>query len=138
MRYEPLELSRRVGSQGKHEVSQTFPSMGNIPCCTDCSHDMTDEVEVSHDNEMECTPARELFDLTDLNGDGQITAEEFAIMGLNQTKVHTQRHLTAAEEQCIRAMYVQEYFVQIDSSFKPMTRMNCPNPQNESIRDKWG
>ena len=44
--------------------------------------------------------AKKLFQLTDLNGDGLITPEEFALMGLNQTKAHAdakQKHSMASK-----------------------------------------
>lgn len=97
--------------------------MGSIPCCGDCSQVHTDEIQVRSDElKMErIQAARKLFDLMDLNGDGQITVDEFVIMGLNQTKVHKEKPLTTAEEESVKEVLVQKFSCEIDPDFTPMT-----------------
>ena len=64
--------------------------------------------------------AKKLFQLTDLNGDGLITPEEFALMGLNQTKAHAEKKLTQHDEQGIKGIFIQKFSKEIDSSLKPV------------------
>ena len=64
--------------------------------------------------------AKKLFQLTDLNGDGLITPEEFALMGLNQTKAHAEKKLTQHDEQGIKGIFIQKFSKEIDSSLKPL------------------
>ena len=94
--------------------------MGNIPFC-DCSdvcRDTNHEVNVFEQERMEA--AKKLFQLTDLNGDGLITPEEFALMGLNQTKAHAEKKLTQHDEQGIKGIFIQKFSKEIDSSLKPV------------------
>ena len=64
--------------------------------------------------------SKKLFELTDLNGDGLITVDEFALMGLNQTKVHAEKKLSPEDEQRIKDVFVKKFFNEIDSSFQPV------------------
>ena len=64
--------------------------------------------------------SKKLFELTDLNGDGLITVDEFALMGLNQTKVHAEKKLSRQDEQSIKDVFVKKFFNEIDSSFQPV------------------
>ena len=94
--------------------------MGNIPFCdcTDVCRDTNHEVNVFEQERMEA--AKKLFQLTDLNGDGLITPEEFALMGLNQTKAHAEKKLTQHDEQGIKGIFIQKFSKEIDSSLKPV------------------
>ena len=80
--------------------------MGNISFC-DCSdvrRDAKYEVNVLEQGRIET--GKKLFQLTDLNGDGLITPEEFALMGLNQTKAHAEKKLTQHDEQIIESVFI--------------------------------
>ena len=74
--------------------------MGSVPFC-DCSKlcgDAEAKASAALDPlEMErLQAARQLFELTDLNGDGVVSVEEFALMGLLQTKVHSESAMCLA------------------------------------------
>lgn len=75
--------------------------MGNVPFC-DCSQlcgGPKEEAKEASPLEIErLQAARQLFELTDLNGDGFISVEEFALMGLLQTKVHSESAICLAHE----------------------------------------
>lgn len=65
--------------------------MGSVPFC-DCSQ-LCCAKEASPLDALELErlqAARGLCQLTDLNGDGFISVEEFALMGLLQSKVHSE------------------------------------------------
>eukprot|EP00434_Breviolum_minutum_P022855 symbB.v1.2.020166.t1/scaffold1649.1/size108312/9 len=105
------------------KVSPLSALMGNIPFC-DCSdvcRDTNHEVNVFEQDRMEA--AKKLFQLTDLNGDGLITPEEFALMGLNQTKAHAEKKLTQHDEQGIKGIFIQKFSKEIDSSLRPAQSM---------------
>ena len=78
-----------------------FSPMGNVPFC-DCSQLCSgpkEEAKEASPLEIErLQAARQLFELTDLNGDGFISVEEFALMGLLQTKVHSESAICLAHE----------------------------------------
>eukprot|EP00435_Cladocopium_sp_Y103_P049502 s1614_g14.t4 len=100
--------------------SLVIRSMGSVPFC-DCSQLCTDHKEKKDPEsplEMErLQAARQLFELTDLNGDGLISVEEFALMGLLQTK---EKKMTKVEEEQIRQIFVQRFGRDINSSFWPV------------------
>ena len=66
--------------------------------------DTKDEVNVLEQDRIEA--GKKLFQLTDLNGDGLITPEEFALMGLNQTKAHAENKVTQHDEQIIKGVFI--------------------------------
>ena len=96
--------------------------MGNTLFCCDCSEMCREPVDQAEDGfEKERNAAsKKLFELTDLNGDGLITVDEFAVMGLNQTKVHAEKKLSLQDEQSIKDVFVKKFFNEIDSSFQPV------------------
>ena len=92
--------------------------MGNIPFC-DCSQACADPVRKRRiELEMErAEAAQQLFELTDLNNDGLISMNEFVVMQVNQTKVHSERPLTQQEEDRLKNTFIQT-FTQISPSLQ--------------------
>mmetsp|Transcript_23423 Transcript_23423/g.50972 ORF Transcript_23423/g.50972 Transcript_23423/m.50972 type:complete len:176 (+) Transcript_23423:65-592(+) len=97
--------------------------MRNVPFC-DCSQLCSgpkEEAKEASPLEIErLQAARQLFELTDLNGDGFISVEEFALMGLLQTKVHSEKKMTKEEDDQVRQIFVQRFGRDINSSFRPV------------------
>ena len=95
--------------------------MGNLTFC-----DCLDVRKGGPDEKLEelekqrIEAARQLFYLTDLNGDGLITAEEFALMGLCKTKAHGEKTWMPHEEQMIKGFFIQKYAEEIDACLKPV------------------
>eukprot|EP00438_Fugacium_kawagutii_P035413 Skav222079 [mRNA] locus=scaffold4586:100547:105563:- [translate_table: standard] len=103
--------------------------MGSVPFCSDCSEVCTAEQSVNSEvqarkAELEIErmqAAKKLFELTDLNDDGYITVDEFVLMGLNQTRVHSEKRMSPAEEQGIKVVFTERFHRDIDSSFRPVS-----------------
>ena len=106
---------KRVGLAGVPE------SMGNIPFC-DCLdvRKGSEDVKFEALEKQRIESVRKLFQLTDLNGDGLITAQEFALMGLYKTKAHTEKTMMPHEEQAIKDVFIEKFAEEIDMSLKPM------------------
>lgn len=96
-------------------------SMGNIPFC-DCLDVRKGSVDVKFEalEKQRIEAVGKLFELTDLNGDGLITAQEFALMGLCKTKAHTEKTMMPHEEQAIKGLFIEKFAEEIDMSLKPM------------------
>ena len=107
---------------------QFVQTMGSLPSCCDCSEVGREGREGKRDEKVKgcdlqlerLQAARKLFELTDLNDDGLISVDEFALMGLNQTKVHCEKRMTLEDEQRVRDVFVQRFRNEIDSSFRPI------------------
>ena len=95
--------------------------MGNIAFC-DCldvrKEGPDEKFEALEKQRIEA--ARKLFYLTDLNGDGLITADEFALMGLCKTKAHTEKELMPYQEQMIKNVFMKKYAEEIDACLEPV------------------
>eukprot|EP00434_Breviolum_minutum_P007162 symbB.v1.2.006319.t2/scaffold354.1/size221495/14 len=96
-------------------------SMGNIPFC-DCLDVRKGSVDVKFEalEKQRIEAVGKLFELTDLNGDGLITAQEFALMGLYKTKAHTEKAMMPHDEQAIKGLFIEKFAEEIDMSLKPM------------------
>lgn len=110
-------------------------SMGSLPMCN-CralgqQPDVQTEVRVDNLETKRLETARKLFELADLNGDGLLSVDEFSEMGLNQTKVHSEKQLTSRDEQLIKDEFVQKYQHELDSSLRPVT---CDKYQEYILR----
>ena len=70
--------------------------MGNN-CCSNCSESCQELIlEIGCDEAQKelIHACRKLFELTDVDGDGLISLEDFVLMGLHQTKLHDKRNRT--------------------------------------------
>ena len=98
--------------------------MGNVPFCGDCTEVCKEQVYEMRGDALQkerATATRLIFQLTDLDGDGLITVDEFVLMGLNQTKAHSERVWTLDEEEEIKDVFVRKYHEEIDSNFQPVS-----------------
>lgn len=59
---------------------------------------------------------RKLFELTDVDGDGLISLDDFVLMGLHQTKLHApQKPRNRHEEERVKEAFVQRFAHEIDA-----------------------
>ena len=68
---------------------------------------------------VSCQPLelRKLFELTDVDGDGLISLDDFVLMGLHQTKLHAgpQKPRNRHEEEKVKEAFVQRFAHEIDA-----------------------
>eukprot|EP00435_Cladocopium_sp_Y103_P019838 s1396_g4.t2 len=97
--------------------------MGNTPFCGNCSElclELVAEVRCDQPEKDMIHTIRKLFELTDVDGDGLISLDDFVLMGLHQTKLHSgpQKPRTRHEEERVKEAFVQRFAHEIDASFQ--------------------